>query len=129
MRIVTIIASVILVLHGLIHLMGTAAYMKLAEIQQLPYKTTVLGGRWDLGSSGTAVFGMLWAVAAIGFVLTAVALFGNWDWWRSILIGVTLFSLVLTSLDWGVAYAGVIVNLVILLMLFLGPWISKLIAP
>ena len=129
MRIVTIIASVILVLHGLIHLMGTAAYMKLAEIQQLPYKTTVLGGRWDLGSSGTAVFGMLWAVAAIGFALTAVALFGNWDWWRSILIGVTLFSLVLTSLDWGVAYAGVIVNLAILLILFLGPWISKLIAP
>ncbi len=129
MRIVTIIASVILVLHGLIHLMGTAAYMKLAEIQQLPYKTTVLGGRWDLGSSGTAVFGMLWAVAAIGFVLTAVALFGNWDWWRSVLIGVTLFSLVLTSLDWGVAYAGVIVNLAILLMLFLGPWISKLIVP
>ena len=128
MRIVTVIASVILVLHGLVHLMGTAAYLKLAEVQQLPYKTTVLGGRWDLGSSGTAVFGILWAVAAIGFVLTAIALFGNWDWWRSVLIGVTLFSLVLTSLDWGVAYAGVVVNIAILLILYLGPWISKLIA-
>ena len=129
MRIVTVIASVILFLHGLIHLMGTAAYLKLTEIDQLPYKTTVLSGRWDLGSIGTTIFGILWAVAAIGFVLTAIALFGNWDWWRSVLIGVTLFSLVLTSLDWGVAYAGVIVNLAILLILFLGPWISKLIAP
>ncbi len=108
--------------------MGTAAYLKLTEIDQLPYKTTVLSGRWDLGSSGTAIFGILWAVAAIGFVLTAIALFGNWDWWRSVLIGVTLFSLVLTSLDWGVAYAGVVVNIAILLILYLGPWISKLIA-
>ena len=128
MRIITVIASVILFLHGLIHLMGAAAYLKLTEIEQLPYKTTVLGGRWDLGSSGTAIFGILWAVAAIGFVLTAIALFGNWDWWRAILIGVTLFSLVLTSLDWGVAFAGVVVNIAILLILFLGPWISKLIA-
>ena len=129
MRIVTVIASVILFLHGLIHLMGTAAYLKLTEIDQLPYKTTVLSGRWDLGSIGTTIFGILWTVAAIGFVLTAIALFGNWDCWRSLLIGFTLFSLVLTSLDWGVANAGVIVNLAILLILFLGPWISKLIIP
>jgi hypothetical protein len=129
MRIITVIASVILFFHGLIHLIGAAAYLKLAEIEQLPYKTTVLGGRWDLGSSGTAIFGILWAVAAIGFILAAIALFGNWDWWRSVLIGVTLFSLVLTSFDWGVAYAGVVVNLAILLILLLGPWISNLIAP
>lgn len=127
MRIVSIITSVVLALHGLIHLMGAATYLRLAEIEQLPYKTTVLGGRWDLGSSGTTFFGILWAVAAAGFVLTAIALFGNWDWWRSLLIAVTLFSLVLTSLDWGVAYAGTVVNLAILLLLFLGPWISKLI--
>jgi hypothetical protein len=128
MRIIIVIASIILFLHGLIHLMGAAAYLKLSEIKQLPYKTTVLGGRWDLGSSGTTIFGISWAVTAIGFVITAIALFGNWDWWRSVLIGITLFSLVITSLDWGEAYAGVVVNLAILLILILGPWISKLIA-
>lgn len=127
MRIVTIVASVVLFLHGLIHLMGTAAYLKLTDIEQLPYKTTVLGGRWDLGTIGTSIFGSLWAVAAIGFFLTSIALFGNWDWWRSALIVVTLFSLLLTSMDWSVAYAGVIVNIAILLILFFGPWISKLI--
>ena len=109
--------------------MGTAAYLKLAEIQQLPYKTTVLGGRWDLGSSGTAVFGMLWAVAAIGFILGAVAQFGGWNWAQPVLIGVTLFSLVLTTIDWGVAYAGVIVNIAILAILWLGPQINRWISP
>jgi hypothetical protein len=121
MRILTIIASIVLIMHGLIHLMGTTAYVKLAEIKGLPYKTTVLNGRWDLGANGIAVYGALWAVAAIGFVVAAVALLAGWSWWRPVLIGVTLFSLALTALDWGVAYAGVIINIVILVVILLGP--------
>jgi len=126
MKILTITASIVLILHGLIHLMGATAYMKLAEIKELPYKTTVLGGRWDLGASGIAVYGALWAVAAIGFIVVAVALLANWSWWQPVLLGVTLFSLVLTAFDWGVAYAGVIVNFAILAVLWLGPRIANL---
>lgn len=125
MRILTIIAAIVLVLHALVHFMGTAAYMKLAPIQQLPYKTTVLGGRWDLGASGTTLYGALWAVAAIGFIAAAVGLLAGWSWWQPMLLGVTLFSLVLTALDWGVAYAGVIVNIAILAVLWLGPRITS----
>ncbi len=65
LKIMIVITAIVLVLHGLIHLMGTAVYMKLGVIQQLPYKATVLGGRWDLGAGGIAVYGALWAVAAI----------------------------------------------------------------
>lgn len=43
-------------LHGPVHLMGTTAYMKLAEIKELPYKTTQLGQGWDLGARGIARF-------------------------------------------------------------------------
>ena len=57
LKIVLIVATIVLVLHGLIHLMGTVAYLQLGVIQQLPYKTTVLGGRWDLGAGGIAVYG------------------------------------------------------------------------
>jgi hypothetical protein len=125
MGIMTIIASIILILHGLIHFMGTATYMKLVEIQQLPYKTTVLGGRWDLGPSGIAVYGALWGVAAIGFMAATLALLVGWNWWQPVLLGVTLFSLILTALDWDVAYAGVIVNIAILAILLLGPRITS----
>lgn len=58
-NILLILASIALVLHGFIHLMGTASYLKWAEVQGLPYKTTVLGGRWDLGERGISVFGLL----------------------------------------------------------------------
>jgi hypothetical protein len=125
MRILTIIASIVLIMHGLIHLMGTTAYLKLAEIKGLPYKTTVLGGRWDLGANGIAVYGALWVVAAVGFVAAAVAVIAGWSWWQPLLLGVTLFSLVLTTLDWGVAYAGVIINIVILAVVWVGPRIAN----
>ena len=111
---------VVLVLHGLIHLIGTAVYLRLADIQGFAYKTSVLGGRLDLGDSGVRAYGMLWLLAAIGFVLAALALMQGWDWWGTALLAVTLLSLGLTSLDWSVAFAGAIVNIVILVLLWLG---------
>jgi hypothetical protein len=122
-KIMTIVAAIVLALHGLIHFFGTVVYLKLGTIQGFGYKTTLLGGRWDLGESGMRIFGGLWAVAAIGFVVMAVALFSGLSWWKPILVGVTLFSLVLTALDWKLAFAGVILNIVILAGLWLGPLI------
>lgn len=52
MKTLSIIAMIVLILHGLIHLMGTVTYMKLGTVQGLTYKTTLLGGRWDLGEKG-----------------------------------------------------------------------------
>jgi hypothetical protein len=124
MKILTTIGSIVLIVHGLIHLMGTAAYLKLIEIKELPYKTTVLNGRWDLGANGFALYGALWAVAAAGFILAAIGLIAGGSWWRPVLLGVTLFSLVLTALDWEVAYAGVIINLLILAVVWIGPRIA-----
>jgi len=121
LKIMLIIAAIVLVLHGLIHLMGTAVYMKLAPVQGFVYKTTLLGGRWDLGAGGMALFGALWLVPAIGFVVAAVALWLGATWWQPLLFSVTLFSLALTALDWNIAFAGVVVNLVILALLWLEP--------
>jgi hypothetical protein len=120
MKALKFIAAVILALHGLIHLMGTAAYLKLAEVQDLAYKTTVLGGRWDLGEVGIGIFGVLWGVAAIGFVVTPLAWLMNRKWWRPALVAVTLLSL-LTILDWETAKTGVAVNLASLAVLWLWP--------
>jgi len=127
-RAVVIAAAVVLVLHGLIHLTGTAVYMKLAEIQGLSYKTTLVGGRWDLGERGIRVFGALWTLPAVGFVVSEVALLAGWVWWQPLLVAVALFSLVLTILDWSSAFAGALLNLVILGVVWLGPRVSTLLA-
>ena len=113
-KIIRIITAVILFFHGLIHLMGTTVYMKLGSLEGFPYKTAILNGRIDLGENGIYIFGVVWALAAIGFVVTAVGLVAQWKWNQSLLVGVSIFSLGLTGLDWVIASTGAIVNIAIL---------------
>ena len=127
-KIIIIVTALVLALHGLIHLIGPAIYMKLGTVKEIAYKTTLLDGHWDVGASGIWMFGALWVVPAVGFILAAVAMLAGWSWWQPALIGVTLFSLLLTILDWRVAYAGVVVNLVILAVLALEPHLVSLAA-
>lgn len=112
---------VILVVHGLIHLMGPAVYMRLFEIQDFSYKTTLLGGRWDLGENGISIFGAMWVIPAVGFIVISAALLTKWRWWKQVLVAVALFSLVLTALDWSIAYAGAVLNIFILAVVGLRP--------
>jgi hypothetical protein len=76
-----------------IHLVGTAVYLGHAQIKGLSYKTALLNGRWNLGEVGIHIFGALWALPTIGFAAVALALLAGWDWWKPVLVGVTLFSL------------------------------------
>ncbi|SIS21591.1 ABC transporter permease [Natronorubrum thiooxidans] len=104
------VGSIVLLGHGMVHLLGTAVYFELADIAEFPYKTTLLGSAVNVGDMGMRVFGILWAVAAIGFVAAAGALFIDWDHWPLLVGAVAVFSLALTVLDYTVAYAGIVVN-------------------
>ena len=123
MKIFSIIAAIVLILHGLIHLMGTVTYMQFGTVQGLTYKISLLG--WDIGENGMRLYGVLWAMAAVGFIIGVVALLAGWSWWQPALVGVTLFSLALTSLEFKEAAAGSILNIIILAMLFMGPSIAR----
>jgi hypothetical protein len=116
-----VVAAIVLFMHGLIHLMGTVSYLQLGIVQGLPYKTTLLGNRWNIGDTGIHAFGALWLIPALGFVIAAIALLAGWIWWRPVLLGVTLVSLVLTLLDSSVAFTGIIVNIAILVLLYFAP--------
>jgi hypothetical protein len=112
-------ATFITFMHGLIHLMGFAAYWKLAELKELPYKTALLDGKWDVGDGGIRMFGALWLVVAVAYMIVTYGLLTEQEWWRTMMAAVTISSLVLTILDANVAYAGVAVNIVILGMLII----------
>jgi len=125
MKTLSIVAAIVLILHGLIHFLGTVTYMKLGTVQGLTYKTTLLGGHWNLGEGGIGVYGALWAVAAIGFIVSAAALLFGWSWWKPVVAGVAVCSLALTALDWKVASAGAMPNIVTLVWLSFVPDIVK----
>lgn len=105
-----------LVLHGAIHLLGTVVYMRFAEIDGFGFKTTVLGGKVDLGESGIRVFGALWLLPALGFSLAAMSLWLGWPWIPS-LVASALVSLVLTGADWNIAFMGGIADAAILALI------------
>ena len=114
-------ASLIVLVHGLIHLMGTATYLKLATINELPYKTALLDGRWEIGDSGIRVFGVVWLIATVIFAVAAYGLAAKQDWWQAVMLIAGALSLVITVLDYKVAYAGIVVNIVIIVVTLINP--------
>jgi hypothetical protein len=118
-KILSISLMVLLTVHGLIHLMGFIAYWPLGTISELPYKTTFLRDRWEIGSAGTRLLSLLWLLAALGFLAAALALAVGRSWWAPLLLGAVLLSLVLCVLDWAAAFRGAWIDVALLLVLLL----------
>jgi hypothetical protein len=112
--------------HGLVHLLGVMAYLELGRIEALPFKTTLLEGRWDLGRTGTHFFGGLWLLPAIGYSILGLRLASGGTLSEAALALVTGLSLALTLLDWERAFAGAVLDALILAGL-LGArfWVAK----
>ena len=126
LRVLLIVIAIILGLHGLIHFMGFVAYWPLKEVPDLPYKTTLLSGRWDLGASGIRLFSVFWVIAAIGFVVAGIGIATQQEWGKPLLVVVTLLSLIITALDWTPAFRGTVIDVVILIVLLFGPQLTKI---
>lgn len=124
---IIVIGSIFVLVHALIHLMGTTVYMKLGQVEGLEYKTTLLNGLWDLGEKGIWGYGLLWGLAAAGFIIAMIVLWFKWDLGIALMAGAAIFSLVLTALDYQSAFMGVIANIIILAVIVLGPQIKTLI--
>ncbi len=112
---------IVVALHGLVHLLGTVAYLRITEIPELPYKTTLLGRRVEVGDLGMGLFGVAWGVVGVAFVALAVASWVGWRETRTWLAVTAATSLVLTLLDLEVATVGAAVDVAILVTLALGP--------
>ena len=107
--------AALMILHGVAHLVGFAGSWHVGD---LPYKTTVLAGRVDLGDAGIRVTGILWLAAAVAFVIAGAGTALSYSWWPKAALLVTLASLALTIIEFPEAKIGLVVNLVILAVLF-----------
>jgi hypothetical protein len=114
-----LLLALLMVLHGAAHLPGFVSEWRLATLEGIQYRTTVLAGRLDLGDAGIRVVGTLWLAAAIAFFVTGIGAFGNTSWWIPAATGVTLGSLVLTLVELPESRMGLVVNLVLLAGLFI----------
>ena len=109
-----ILFAVFLVVHGLIHLMGTAKAFGVAEIPQL---TKQIAGP----------LGVLWLLAAALFLGAAIFLFTWPQWWWVVGAGAVVVSQVAIATSWSDARYGTIANVIVLVGVALGflsqgPW-------
>ncbi len=118
-----------LMLHGFAHLVGFIVSFRIANIEESPYKTTLLADRINVGDFGIRVIGVLWIVAAIAFMLAGAGVILRMTWWEILTLYISIGSLVLSISGWPESRIGVIVNIVILTYLIFGGnlgWLPKI---
>jgi hypothetical protein len=92
----------------------------------MPYRSTVLAGHLALGTAGVRVLGLLWLLAALGFMGVGAGLAFRsarrpWRPWRGARVAVALLSLALCLLAWPDSASGAVIDGALLAVLFAGP--------
>jgi hypothetical protein len=119
-RIWALAAGVVLALHGAIHLMGFIVDWQFAHMQTLPYRTSVLGGHLNLGTAGIKSVGILWLVAALGYIIVGVVLAWQGRLWPVPIAAITALSLIPCILAWPDSAFGAVIDVAILATLLVG---------
>lgn len=101
------IFSIIVFLHGAIHLLGFIKAFKLAEVEQLTMNISKISGGF-------------WLLAFILFIVAGISYLAEIDWWYFIAIFAVIISTILIFSAWSDAKFGTIANLLILLVAIVG---------
>ncbi|MEP7384374.1 MAG: DUF6544 family protein [Gemmatimonadota bacterium] len=91
----------LLVVHGALHLMGTAKAFGAAELPQLTQ---------DIGRP----MGVLWCVAALLFLLAAIGIFVSPRWWWTVAAVAVVVSQIVIGYSWADARWGTLANALVL---------------
>ena len=109
-------------IHGIAHLVGFVVPWKIAQLEEMPYSTTILSTKIDLGDTGIKIFGVFWLILALAFFLSIYFIFSHNPLWFVFTICASLFSIIFCILGLPDAKIGVFANILILLGLFVLQW-------
>jgi hypothetical protein len=98
------ILLVIIIIHGLIHILGFIKAFELAEVNQLTH-------------SISKPVGVFWLITTLLFIFTAVIYFFCKEWWWIACLVAVIISQILIILSWSDAKFGTIANVILLLVI------------
>lgn len=105
---------VVIFIHGLIHLLGAVNEFGLVKVEGFTGKTLLL-----IPHNIRPIFGVLWFITVVVFLMAAFGLVTDRQWWRAIALGAVLFSQILILIWWTDAKWGTIVNILIMIGIFI----------
>jgi hypothetical protein len=100
--------ALLLVLHGLIHLLGVPLAWG------GPVAGMTRGTLVPLGDLALRVAGVAWLLACLALLVAALGVAVGRDWWRPVALGAAAVSQVLVVLWWPDARAGTLADMLIL---------------
>ena len=106
--------SILLWIHGAAHLVGFVVPWRLATFKEMPYKTTLLDDRIDVGDMGIRLVGLVWLVLGLAFFGAGVAVLLSSPVGTPLVRFLAAGSLVMSVLGWPESKFGVLVNALIL---------------
>ncbi|HBV88391.1 MAG TPA: hypothetical protein DEF42_17510 [Desulfosporosinus sp.] len=106
--------AVVMVLHGLIHLMGGVNELGLSKIEGLSAQTLV-----PISEFIKPLLGVLWLLAVAVFLVAAVGLVTGQPWWKAVAAGAAILSQILVIIWWPAAKVGTVANALVIIALFL----------
>lgn len=113
--------ALVMLLHGVAHLPGFIGAWRIAELAELPYRTTLLYGRIGVGDVGIRAVGTLWLLAGIGFLTAAAGALLHREWWPAAALVVAVASLPLTILQLPATLIGLWANLAVVAAVLVAP--------
>jgi hypothetical protein len=116
---IRIVFSLVIFLHGLIHLFGFVKEWKLTQVKQLTGETLI-----SLSGSLSKITGILWLITCLLFITSAATYLLRKEWWWMIAIIAIVVSQVLIIIYWRDAKFGTIANVIILIAVIFsyGAW-------
>ena len=115
----------LLALHGFAHLVGFAVPWRILQTEEMPYSTTLLAGRVDVGDMGIRAVGLVWLGLAMAFGVAALGAWMQRPGWPDVAMTVAGLSLVFSVLGLPASRIGIPVNLLILAVLLGGAWAGR----
>ena len=113
--------GLLLFIHAFAHLVGFVVPWRIATLDEMPYRTTVLGGSVELGDLGIRVVGIIWLGIALAFAACSIGVFTRQSWAWPLAAWTTPISLAMCVIGWPDARIGVFVNAAIVGVLLVAP--------
>ena len=115
-----IVIALLLVFHGVAHLVGFVVPWRLASLPDAPRGTTILAGAVDVGETGIRAVGLGWLALAVAFAVLAAGLLQGATWWYPATLVVITASAVFCAIGWPEARIGLWVNAALLALVIVG---------
>ena len=111
--------AVFLVLHGIAHIVGFVVPWRIAKMDDMPYKTTIINGKIDVGDVGIRILGIIWLLIALAYFYSGWITYQQFDFWLTYTLVVSVISLAFCIIAVPDSHIGIYINIVLITLYYL----------